>query len=464
MERQSNVVFMTIDTLRADHVGCYGYFRDTTPAIDQLAAEGVIFKDSFASAIATGPSYTCMITGKVAAHTGYYITPFRMPNAEQLDDRIPTLAEVMLQNGYTTVGVDNMMSWRAHPKHFARGYNFYINVGQQPIGNTGRVSSELVTDWTIDWLESYADRRSPFFLFTHYWEPHTPYNQPEPYRTWFSHQSGDRNDLMVKTAEAGYEYVPGWGTVDSMVEGEQKFIRPYYNETEKIVSIDLYDGATRYVDTQIEQVLEALKDLGLYEDTLIILTGDHGEGLGQNGVWAHGTVYDHTVHVPIIMKHPVLPKGKVVEGYVQHVDLFPTIQEIAGARQWPNFTYYSDDGDDPTLDGQSLVEMAAQGPKIRDRIYLEAGSRRRAVRTQKWKLITDLESKEEDQTIELYNIREDPMEARNLSAAEPQIASQLRGDMVAWLERFRRKGIEPAQEEAASFTCETGELEQGFYH
>jgi arylsulfatase A-like enzyme len=316
----------------------------------------------------------------------------------------------------------------------------------------------------IEWLETYAGEEAPFFLFAHYWLPHTPYSQPEPYRTLFSHKPGDHSDLEVRTAGAGYEYVQGWGTVDDMVEGETKFLRPYYNEIEEIVSIDLYDGATRYIDSQIGRVLQGLKDLGLYKDTLIILTSDHGEGLGQHGVWGHGTVYDHTVYVPIILKHPDLPQRKAVDGYVQHVDLFPTIQEITGATQWPDFTYYSDDGDDPTLDGHSLVSMAGGGSPVRDRIYVEAGDRRRGVRTGAWKLVADLESPDEAQATALYNILNDPMEVRDLAAAEPQIASQLRADLVAWLEAFSRKEVEATQEASAPFTCEAGKLDDGFYH
>jgi arylsulfatase A-like enzyme len=462
MKHQPNVMFLTIDTLRADHLGCYGYFRDTTPAIDQLAADGVVFKDSYASAIATGPSYTCMITGKVAAHHKYYITPFRTPNAQQLDDRIPTMAEVLLQNGYTTAAFDNLMSWRAHPKHFARGYNFYVNVGEQPIGHSERISSDKLTRRMIEWLRSYAREESPFFLFAHYWLPHTPYSQPMPYRTLFKHEPGDLSDLKVKTAGAGYQYVQGWGAVDRMVDGETKFFRPYYDEIEEIVSIDLYDGATRYVDHQIGQVLGALKDLGLYEHALIILTSDHGEGLGQHNVWGHGTLYDHTVHVPIIMKHPDLPQGKAVDGYVQHVDLFPTIQEVTGATRWPDFTYYSDDGDDPTLDGQSVFSLAAGGSPVRDRIYLEAGNQLRAVRTREWKLITDLESQDAVQATELYNILRDPMEIQDLSAAQPRIAAQMRDDLATWLESYLGDEANPLQNVSVPPSLEAVQPEDGF--
>lgn len=453
-----NVLLLTVDTLRADHLRCYGYFRDTAPNIDALAADGVLFQDSFASGIATGPSYTCMITGKVCARTGYYITPFSVVNAPQLDDRIPTLAEVMLQNGYLTIAFDNMLAWRAHPKHFARGYNYYVNVGQQPIGRTERISTELLTHRMIQWLKVHAHEESPFFLLAHYWAPHTPYIQPEPYRTFFKHTPGDRGDLEIRKAAAGYEYVQGWGALGQMNEGETRFIRPYYDEFEEIISIDLYDGAIRYVDHYIGQLILALKELDLYNNTLIILTSDHGEALGQHGSWVHSLVYDHTIHIPLILTHPDLPKGKIVEGFVQHIDLFPTIQEMTGASEWPEVAYYSDDGDDFSVDGQSLLELLSGGPPIRDRVYVEGGSRR-CVRTNQWKLIAHFGHNSDEMPVELYNIPEDPMEIRDLSLTDTTTAADMKEDLVAWVESYLGGKPDPAQDNPVSFTCEPGELE-----
>ena len=128
-----NVIWFVLDTLRSDHLGCYGYFRDTSPNIDRLAEEGVLFEDSYASAIATGPGFTSLFTGLAAIHHGFYLTPWNVPNAPLLDDRIVTLPELIQARGdYTTAAFDNLINFRAHMKHFVRGFEFYVNITRSP--------------------------------------------------------------------------------------------------------------------------------------------------------------------------------------------------------------------------------------------------------------------------------------------------------------------------------------------
>src|SRR3972149_1191665 len=176
MADQLNVLFITVDPLRADHLGCYGYQRDTSPNVDRLAAQGVLAERFFAAGIPTQPAYTTMYTGQhnithgIVAHGG---------KAVQLDREAPFLTELLISNGYTTCAVDNMVQERAW---FIRGYEFYINPSVRRALLVG-VSCEELNRRAIPWLR--AHRREPFFLMLHYWDPHTPLDPPARFRNLF---------------------------------------------------------------------------------------------------------------------------------------------------------------------------------------------------------------------------------------------------------------------------------------
>jgi arylsulfatase A-like enzyme len=364
----------------------------------------------------------------------------------------------MLQNGYQTAAFDNLCGWRAHPKQFVRGYNYYVNPTPQPLGNVERVSAADFNKCMFHWLKGHH-KESPFFLFAHYWDPHTPYLQPEPYRTMFHHEPGSRSDLEVKTAKAGYQFVQGWGSVDNMMEGQTRFTRPYYDENDEIVSIDLYDGAIRYLDHHIGRFFQVLKGMGLYDETLIIIVADHGEALGQHGSWGHGSIYEHTIYVPIIMRHPDMPNGGVIQGFVQHADLFPTIVDITDAREWPEFSYWGEEAnDDTSLDGLSLLNMASGGDKVRDRMYFEGGGYR-GVRSGEWKLIARFAAAKKIGSVELYNMADDPMELMDLSEKRTDLTAELANDLISWVkEKLGPAGKDWAADLSVPWTCEIGKL------
>ena len=282
-----NVIWFVIDTLRSDHLSCYGYFRETSPNIDRLAKEGILFEDSYASAIATGPAFTSLFTGLAAIHHRFYLTPWNRPNAPLLDDRITTLPEIIQARGdYTTAAFDNLINFRAHMKQFVRGFEFYINITRSPAWLHHHVIAQEVDRRLLPWLARHADE--PFFAFVHYWDPHLPYNMPEHYQI-FDRKHGD---LIVKTAPDGYKYVPGWGLADALPEEPP------------LRTIDFYDDEIRYVDASIGAVRHLLEELDLLDDTVLIVTGDHGEDLNLHGMWGHGFIYETTVRVPLIIRDP----------------------------------------------------------------------------------------------------------------------------------------------------------------
>ena len=360
-----NIALFVLDTLRADHLGCYGYFRDTSPTIDKIAREGVLFEDFYASGIATGPGFTSIITGLYPVSHKFYITPFNVPNSYQLDDNIPTLAEILWDNGYTTAAFDNLMNFRSHPKHFVRGYEYYVNVTRSSRWIHHHVIGDEVNRRLIPWIKNHAYEE--FFLFVHYWDPHMPYNQPEGFRNVFKRPLGSLEGLKIVESKAGYRYVPGWCRTDMLPEER------------KDRCLELYDGEIRYVDHCLAQVIQALKTEGVLDDTLIIITSDHGEQLGQHIIWGHAGLHECVVKVPLIMRLPKeLPRGVKVKGYAQHADIMPTILEIAGIKT-------------PTqLDGKSLLRLL-EGNQNRNYAVCETWGER-AIIEGKWKLILHYES------------------------------------------------------------------------
>ena len=443
-----NIVLIVIDTLRADHLSCYGYFRNTSPTIDRLAREGVLFEDFYASGAPTGPGFTSIITGRYPTTHKYYITPYDIPNAYQLDDNIPVIAEVMWDNGFVTAAVDNLINFRSHMKHFVRGYEYYMN----PTKTSRWVHHHLIADqvnrMAIPWIRRHSYEK--FFLFIHYWDPHMPYNQPEGYRKVFRHRKGDLSDLKVLKAPAGYEYVPGWGKVDEIVDGDEN------------KSIDLYDGEILYVDNAIAEIVETLKDEGILDDTLLMITSDHGEQLGQHGIWGHAGLHEPVIKVPLIMRYPKkLPQGLRVKGYAQHADIMPTILDYATIP-------YGEE-----LDGKSLRKLI-EGDRIRDFAICETWGERCIIKDE-WKLIVHYEAElkvlhevfpepyklreyalkwpleillkkvviEDKFGYELYNLKEDPMETINLAEDNKDILKELKEELDRWISKYVKPSQDP---------------------
>lgn len=434
------VLLIVVDTLRADHLGCYGYFRETSPNIDRLAEEGVLFEDFFASGVATGPGFTSIFTGLYPINSEYYITPWNVPNAYPLDDNIIMMAEVFLENGYTTAAFDNLVNFRSHMKHFIRGYQYHINMTGTAKWLHHHIMADQINTQLLPWLKVHIEE--DFFLFVHYWDPHMPYNQPQEYREMFHHEKGNLSDLYVEEAPAGYSYVPGWGRTDRIYEGSEVLGEDFGDQTlaptqEK--SIDLYDGEIRYVDDRIEQVIRVLRGKDVLDDTLIVLTSDHGECLGEHGTYGHSGVYDSTTFLPLIMRFPSkLPSGKKISGFCQHVDIAYTLFQFADIpvedtiSKMKSFARKTSRGDNELrgfTDGNSLTNLVKE-EKIRENVYLETWGQR-AIRTEKWKLIKNFKN----ERVELYNLEEDPMETIDLRQKESKTAQTLERRLMEWMRK-----------------------------
>ena len=265
-----NVVLISIDTCRADHLSCYGYSRKTTANIDAVAAKGILFNHVVASAPFTLPSHSSMLTGTVPPYHGVHGNI-----GYQLDESNVTLAEILKQNGYATGAVISSFVLDAQ-FGLDQGFDYYNDDFVQPISgfyHNERRGGEA-TRFANEWLTE--NKNEPFFLFLHYYDPHDGYQPPEPFATEFKD--------------------------------------------------NLYAGEIAYVDHCIGQVIEKLKALDLYNSTLLIITSDHGEGLNEHLERTHGYfIYHSTVHVPIIIKIPGVSKGRKIDSVAGLVDIVPTV-------------------------------------------------------------------------------------------------------------------------------------------
>jgi len=415
------VILIVIDTLRADHLGCYGYHRETSPSIDRLAKEGVIFENAYPTDVPTQPSFTSMFTGLRGIHTGIV----SHSKTENLSENIPCFPEILSQHGITTAAVSTLYMMR---RWFARGFKYYMN----PVAGIRRrlqqVDAEEINAMALPWIKEHKDK--DFFLFIHYWDPHSLYLPPESYRRLF--YEGNESDPNNQSLDV-LRSQPIWPFVKGHLDAIGREI------TDIEYPIAMYDGEIRYVDDNIAELTNLLEDLGILEETAIILTSDHGESLGEHHFYFdHCDVYETTVHVPLIIRYPpAISKGKKVNSLVQStISLAPTILDLFGI-EVPKH-----------LEGKDLIKIANGEETGWKEIYVNQGlwTAKRAIRTEKWKLIKTLDKAFwETPEIELYDMKENPEETKNLASEEPEIVDELELKMERWLRKKLGKRIDPLE-------------------
>jgi len=364
------VVLIVMDTLRADHMGCYGYCRDTTPRLDELAAEGLLFERCLSQTAHTMPTFTTIMTGQMPFTHGIVATLWAHPDEpdQVLPDAHPVLAEQFRKAGRLTAAFDNLLDFGCVPKWFARGYDYYVNT--TPVGkHCSQVLGEQINARLVPWLETHANEFS--FLFVHYWDAHQAYNQPEPYRSM--HTGGPR---PARQEIGGRGYLPTWGWEERL-------------PAERIDYVSLYDGDISYGDACVGELLDTLRRLDAYDDAWIIFTADHGEDMEEhNAPFEHREPYQSACRVPLIVKPPRetdLPRRRRVAPMVGHVDLMPTILDAASLPCPAG------------MDGVSLVPlMRGELGKVHDFLFLHGGSCKQqgvwicpevAVADGRWKLL-----------------------------------------------------------------------------
>ncbi len=377
-EPPRNLVLVTIDTLRADRLGCYGADDVETPNLDRMAREGAMAERATAHVPLTRPSHVSLFTGMLPTRHGIRdnISPARLPD-------VPTLASVAKAAGFRTAAFVSSIVL-ASGGGLERGFDLYSDdlaegAGEIPFLNELQRPGDETVKEALGWLES--NREARLFAWIHLYEPHEPYEPPEPYRTRYAD-------------------------------------RPY-------------DGEVAWSDELFGRLGEGLARLGLRENTLLVVTSDHGEGLGEHRETLHGFfIYETTLSVPLLMRGPGVAPGTRIESLVRSVDLFPTLVDMMGLMPAP---------ENADVAGASLAS-ALRGEPYRNEptVYAESlvpllhfgWSDLRAIRRGKWKYI-------QAPRPELYDLEADPMEIRNLVESEPELVKGMKGALGEELDRER---------------------------
>jgi arylsulfatase A-like enzyme len=415
-----NVVVLVADSLRADRLSCYGCPRPTSPGLDALAAAGACFLRFFTPATPTEPACTSLLTGQFPLTHGV-VAPSRR---SRLSRRAPWLPAILAAHGYATAILDDL----AWSQHWGRGFGtrLYRRTSDDEYLD-GFAMNTMVRPWLT------VQRGRPFFLYLRYGDTHTPYWPPARYRTLF--YDGDPTTTNRGSLDAFYArplkpyLVSRWlgpaarawpGAAGGRIE-DLEWCRAQY------------DAEVRALDDAIAELLDHLDALGVLENTLVVVLGDHGESLGEHGIFfEHHGLYDVTTRPPLILCAPGrVAAGRRVESIVMTPDLAPTVLELLGLPV------------PARMEGRSLAGLLAGRPlqaPLRPRRKVVASEAtwmcKWAYRTDEYKLIV---AREPDlyggPPVELYDLGADPAETVNLAESRPDVRDAVRREFEGWLRR-----------------------------
>ncbi len=404
-----NLVLISLDTLRADHLGCYGYGRPTSPAVDALAADGTLFENAYAPSPWTLPAHMSLMTGLSTGNHGV------VDQDLSLGPGIPTLAERLKSRGLFASAVTGG-GYVGGAYGFRRGFDSYRVEGQA----TDREGAGAIGREACRFFEDHRDRG--FFLFVHTYQIHSPFFPPEEYAAAFAPPGRTPRRLSFE---------------DLRFSQERRY-RPVSAE-ERLDFLALYDAEIRYTDEAlVRPIVEKLKALGLYDRTMIVLVGDHGEEFFEHGGWAHAhQVYEETLRVPLVVKPAgPHPRGRRIAELAGLTDVAPTVLDAFGIR------FDAGEFDGRSLLGRAMGRPARPGddrPVFADLAghSLEKNTPgRTAVIRGRYKLILSDAYEPRDlayfqpppplvEPEALFDLRSDPEEKMNLAALRPDLAREL---------------------------------------
>ncbi len=401
--KRLNVLLIIVDALRPDRLGCYGYQRETSPTLDAVAAQGALFTDAMAQGAETTTSMPSVLAGRRPGEPGMEWVSHRDKVFARPAGDCPTLAELLKRGGYATAGIT------ANPligptMGVARGFDYFDDSCGRDRAWL-RTTAPAVNERACEWLEEREPDDGPFFLYLHYLEPHNQYRPPSEFclfgRPGYTPRDDARNEEMNRLPETQ----PDQRVTEEALR-EAGLSLP---DVERLS--DLYDGEVRCVDHYVGRLLERLRQLGLYENTLIIVTADHGEAFLEHEFLEHGgSLHQEQIRVPLIVRTPGAPGGRRVEGVVELVDLAPTILQSAGIEAPAG------------MSGWSFYDALVRGGRAGDDAGLAEIPYRetKALRLGNQKLIVSPDG------VELYDLEQDPGEESDLAAARPEEVRRLR--------------------------------------
>ncbi len=431
-----NVLLIVLDTVRADHLSVYGYERRTTPWLETFAREATVYERATATSNFTLPTHASIFTGKYPRNHGAIPFPPGKSGGLPLPPRRRTMAEILAERGYLTLAVAANGAYVTRQVGLAQGFHLfdhrlpvaclpergdhYLRRGIRrlltPLVWTGRLdrrtrTADQITTEAIELIGQAHRRRQPFLLFLNYMDAHTPYAPPPPYDALFP---GRTRQL---TRDRYFEIL-------ARVFGQGRPLAP--EEREHMIS--QYDGALAYLDAQLGRLLGHLEKLGIYDNTLVVITADHGEAFGEHSFLGHlQSLRQHQIWIPLLVRYPGQRAGRRVERRVSQVDLLPTVLEAL-------------DIDAPAdLDGQSLLRSESSGRLIFAESYVDAKNkqlrpdypdRELAVLSGDLKLLTRSNGE-----IHFYDLAADPAESYNRYDPADARAAELLAELDRWLER-----------------------------
>lgn len=410
------MLLLDLDSLSPDHLGCYGYHRQTSPNIDRIAQEGVRFENYYTSDAPCAPSRAALMSGRFGINNGivgHGGTAADMRHEGMTRSFQDQLANESLPALLRSAGLKTVLFSPFGERHsqwtFYAGFNEIHNTGKR-----GMESAEEVTPGVLDWIDRHA-QEDDWFLYVNYWDPHTPYRAPTDFGNPFAN-----------------EPLPSWITEEVLERHKRKVgphsardINMYDNKTNpnyprhpgEILDmdgmrsmIDGYDCGIRYMDEHLGRLFKALEDKGVMDELVVIITADHGENMGQLGIYGeHGTADQGTCHIPMIVRWPGVTKPGVDQGLHYHLDLAPTLAELLGKKASPRW------------DGQSYAAALTKGEAC-GRPYLVVSQCahvcQRSVRFEDWMYIRTYHDGYHLFPEEmLYNLKKDPFEQDDVAEA-----------------------------------------------
>jgi len=460
-----NILLVTVDALRDDHLSYRGYLRKTSPNIDGLASEGVVFENAYAAVPRTFPSLCSFLTGKYAHRHGA-----RNNFHHALPDFNLALPEILKQEGYLTGAVVTNVGLRSFRK-ISQGFDYYLETDHQnsqaqkvpalrlldflrlsyPLRGLWDNQAGRTTSEALKFVE--RNRHKRFFLWVHFFDPHMDYNPPAKFARFF-----DRD--YKGTYKNHFHY--------GKVGAERMIFDCPLNKSEIRHAISLYDAEILHTDNEIGKFLSKLKEWGLYENSLIIFSADHGESLGEHRYFfAHGDlIYNPCMHIPLVIRFPEGEIRRRISAPVSSVDLMPTVldflrvespQGLDGVSLLP--TIFGGRTPRRAIFGESGISIfSSSNPRMRIKLGPQRppaippeewfdlweevfnGAKLRMMVEDNWKLIYTPDGG--SGSFELYDLAQDPVEEVNLYQKEPQIAERMQGRLTSWVKEDTLRNTE----------------------
>ena len=432
-----NVLLISLDTLRADHLSCYGYHRQTSPFLDETARRGVRFENFFVNTYATPQSHATILSGQYQEvhQVGYSklrrrhrpaaqrspkrrrgggnrpptrlplkktrpeLPAFTTPNAALPADLL-LLPQILSALGYYTIAVTEG-GFMSGNLGFSRGFTEFFDESSGP---------EMGAAKLLALLRDSGDGSQPVFAMFHTYEIHAPFYPPEKYTSLFGEFE---SDLDLSGRRLGRLK----NRASELADEDLAFMRA------------MYDAEIRYTDDVLRQLISELETMGFLENCLVVITSDHGEALGEHNHLLHGiaSLYDEIIRVPLILFGNGVQEGRVDDRMASSVDIVPTIMSYVGLRAESSFP------------GTDLLALA-ETPEDEQVIFSQFGNRLYSIRSRAWKLIEDRES----ETVELFQLSRDPHETKNRAAEFPAVQTKLQTRLEQWKKDVRKQELSPS--------------------